>query len=401
MVSGANFFVGVVLVRTFGLEEYGVYVLLWAVVQFTQSIQNALLIAPMQTIAPTLITGQAAYYTATARWFVVFAAVSGLIVLIGAKFASSWLPDFWREEYALALSVWVIAMQLQDGMRRWQIAKGRAQRAFLCDVVAYPGQIAVMLWSGAAGFQLAQTILFFSALLTVSAILGGLNSALYNEEKDVRLKDVWRRNWPSSSWLTGTALLQWLSGNYVLMTAAIILGPTATGAIRAAQNLLALTHVVFQGLENIIPVRAAQHHARDGIQAMTKYLKHIGLLLIAATGLIAFIALLFSKPILSLVYGIAPKESLVAAAWYVPIYIVIAAALPVRTALRVLGNTKPIFIGFFLSALLSVILAGIATKNFGVNGVMATILGTHLLILIPQQLAYWHFTNLNNHAKSQ
>lgn len=396
MVSATNFLIGVLLVRLSGVESYGVYVLLWAVVQFTQSFQNALLIAPMQTIGPALATdSQDAYFKSMARWLVVFAAASGVLTLALTSGLQGFLPEFWQKEYSMGLAAWVVSMQLQDGIRRWQFTRSNSRRAFITDFIAYPGQIIVILWMGIAGLGLEYMLFGFSALLLISAFVGGLVEAVVKGAPGQSLNNAWRINWPASKWLVGTALLQWLSGNYILMSAAVIMGPAISGAIRAAQNLLAITHVLFQGLENIVPARAAKEYAQGGWHAMTAYTKRVGVGLLLATGGVALIAFMFSREILMITYGTAPAESITAAAWYVPIYVLMAAALPSRTTLRVIEKTQSIFVGYLLSAIVSVGLSKTAPAWFGVNGVMAIILIGFILIITPQYITILRHKKVN------
>lgn len=51
-VSGANFITGILLARYLGLEEFGRFTLAWMVVLFVNSLQNAVVVAPMMNIGP-------------------------------------------------------------------------------------------------------------------------------------------------------------------------------------------------------------------------------------------------------------------------------------------------------------------------------------------------------------
>ena len=52
VVSGAGFITGVLLARFLGLSSYGVFAMSWLVVLFFGSIQQAFIIAPLQTLLP-------------------------------------------------------------------------------------------------------------------------------------------------------------------------------------------------------------------------------------------------------------------------------------------------------------------------------------------------------------
>ncbi|NIP32882.1 MAG: hypothetical protein GWN62_25785, partial [Aliifodinibius sp.] len=86
-----------------------------------------------------------------------------------------------------------------------------------------------------------------------------------------------------SKWLIATAVLQWLNGNLLIVSAGALLGTAAVGALKAAQNLMGVTHILFKGLDNIVPVRAAQHHRAGGTEDLMRYLTKTTLLGIGVT----------------------------------------------------------------------------------------------------------------------
>src|ERR1035441_1529748 len=52
IVSGTNFFTSVMLARFMGLREFGIFALAWMSVLFVNSLQSALIVAPMMSIGP-------------------------------------------------------------------------------------------------------------------------------------------------------------------------------------------------------------------------------------------------------------------------------------------------------------------------------------------------------------
>jgi len=52
IVSGTNFFTGVLIARFLGPKEFGFFTLLWIVVLLFSNLQYALIIAPMMSIGP-------------------------------------------------------------------------------------------------------------------------------------------------------------------------------------------------------------------------------------------------------------------------------------------------------------------------------------------------------------
>ena len=97
------------------------------------------------------------------------------------------------------------------------------------------------------------------------------------------------RHWQFGRWLAASKAMEWASGSLFLVAAGVLLGAGAVGALRAAQTLLGVTHILFQGLENIVPVQAAQRYHEDGLRALLRYLRRSGALLLAATAGVALV----------------------------------------------------------------------------------------------------------------
>ncbi|MCG8391989.1 MAG: hypothetical protein MI745_02810, partial [Pseudomonadales bacterium] len=52
VISGVNFLSGILLARFLGIVEFGIFTIAWLVIEFLQSMQHSLIVAPMMSIAP-------------------------------------------------------------------------------------------------------------------------------------------------------------------------------------------------------------------------------------------------------------------------------------------------------------------------------------------------------------
>ncbi len=374
LVSGSNFVVGLLLVRYMGLEQYGQYVLLWMGVQFAMSIQNALILSPMLSIAPKLHpTQRRTYYSATFALQLVLAA-GVTAVAVGLALLPVGLRPVWLNAgVMLPLVGCVFIVQLQDFMRRYLFSSNGSRRAFFIDLFAYGAQLPLIVTVLRSEPSLARALTVVCATMLVSAALGCRWLEMLVPSRG-ELRDALLRHWRSSKWLLGDAVLHWVSGNYFLVVAGAVLGPAVVGAIRAAQNLLGLTHILFQGLENLVPAEASRRLHRGGPPAMTAYVGRTTLVLLLVTGSVALVAALFAQPLLQLVYGSADPDSITALLWYVPFYILVAMVLPLRAGLRSFERTRSLFIAQLLCALFSVLTAHWLTTRYGLHGVMGGML---------------------------
>src|SRR3954469_24362439 len=91
LISGMNFGTSVLLARTLGLEQFGVFSLGWLAVLFVNSLQMSLVISPMISIGPKLEDEEAPrYYAAVGVQQLSIAALCATGILVFAR-ATGWL----------------------------------------------------------------------------------------------------------------------------------------------------------------------------------------------------------------------------------------------------------------------------------------------------------------------
>lgn len=389
LVSGANFLTGVLLVRYLGVDQYGLFVLLWMIVQFSMSLQNAMVVSPMLSIAPKVESDQQAEYLSTTLSMQIgFCIILSLFALLAQLFPVVWMPQWWSQELVLPLTVCAITFQLQDYLRRNMFARLRAAHAFGIDLVAYGGQVLllVIFLSGIA--TISNALWLISTALGISTVLGFLLLGSGPRVSIAVIKATTFRHWISSRWLVGAAVLQWLSGNYFLIAAGSLLGPAAVGGIRAAQNLLGVTHIMFQGLENVVPGEASRKFRESGASGLRRYLRKVLLLLLILTAAAALFMAIFTEPLFTAVYGQLDPNSQKAMFWYVPIYILVAACLPYRAGLRTIEKTRSVFISYVFGTVFSMLAANYLVTEFAVHGVMFGMLIIQVIMVAVLALSF-------------
>ena len=65
---------------------------------------------------------------------------------------------------------------------------------------------------------------------------------------------------------------------------------SAVGALKATQTLMGITHILFQGRDNIVPVRASWYFHHGGKKRPLTYLQRVTLLGRLVTAIVAVIA---------------------------------------------------------------------------------------------------------------
>ena len=380
MVSGVNFLTGILLARFLGIREFGVYSLAWLSVLFVSSLQFAVIVSPMMSIGPKQTeTEIAPYYGAVLAQQVIFSSFSFVLLYAGALASEAF---GWHVAHlALPLALAALAFQMQDFLRRYFFTCNRAPAAFVCDAISYGGRLCMLI-------IISQMAILDSAralwIVAGTSALAALIAAFGFERPVYRLAtfaSVAKRHWQSSKWLTASTLLQWTSGNLFILATGAFLGVTAVGALKAAQNVIAVTHILFQGIENVLPVRSGAHYRRGGAQALVAYLRKVAWSGGVATAGIAALAWMFAEFWLQLLYGEEFRPFANLLRWYAVVYVVMFICLPLRIGLRTIEYTQPIFVGYLVTTLTTLVSIYPLIQYFGLSGVMTGMLGLQIIML--------------------
>ncbi len=396
MVSGSNFVTGILLARTLGITEFGRFTLAWIVVLFVQSIQHAAINAPMMSIGPKQEASEkSAYFGVMFTQQFIFSALSASLVFVGIKASAVFFPSWGVEPLVLPLTAAVFFSQIQDFLRRYYFTIKNPAKSFISDFIRYIGQIAVLFillfsMQQAITTAIAIWVMVGTSSTAILLILIKLPSISWSAHS---WNSVMSRHWRFSKWLIASSLTQWLTGNLFFVMAGAMLGVSVVGALKAAQNLMGLAHILFLGLENIIPMRATRNFVSGGYQALSKYLYHVTLL---GTVVTATIALLFSIAPdfwFALLFGEQFVQHSYLVRWYGVLYIIMFLGLPLRFGLRSIEKTQAIFIALLSAAFITIISSYPLISAFGVKGAMA---GMIFIQLVMQIILWTAFKNARN-----
>ncbi len=374
MVSSVNFLTGIMLARYLGLGEFGRFTLAWMAVVFVTGLQGALIVSPMMSIGPKQTPGdEPAYYGAVAVQQVVFGIAVFAFVWGGATAAAALFPQWRIGGLALPLASAALAIQCQDFLRRQFFTRGRGAVAFFSDAARYPGQLALLFWLFTTRPMDIATTLWVIAMLAALATLATLPALDRMVWRSRTFRVVAVRHWQSSKWLLGKVLMQLASSQLFIVVAGAMLGAGAVGALRATRNLMGVVNIMFLGLGNVMPIRAARHFQSGGPRALKAYVLRMTILGELAIGAVA--AVMFAAPEfwLSLAFGeeFAGYGNLLR--WWAVAYMVFFLHQPVISALRAIERTRAIFLAAALSSAFTVVMAYPLISLFDAAGAVAGI----------------------------
>ncbi|HEX4031535.1 MAG TPA: hypothetical protein VHX20_14295 [Terracidiphilus sp.] len=305
LVSGMNFLTTALLARMLGIRNFGIFSVFYILLQYVNSIQLALIVAPMMTQAPLMQDGveQQSFLRGMAGYQYLFSLGCGVAAaLVAVLEVLHLLPWRMAPDVFLPFILTILCFQAQDWFRRFCYAQNRGMTVFWNDLISYLGQVAAfgILWR----LHRMNVDNAFYAIAATSFIAFAVGLA----REDIKpawheVKAAVRHAWAMGRSLLVASQSQWLGSQGILLIVAAIAGVSATGGIRAAMTMMGPVNVLMQLLDNVIPVRASRIFAAGGERQLTAYLRRVAITLLVAAGIPILLASIFAKPIMSMVFG--------------------------------------------------------------------------------------------------
>lgn len=305
LVSGTNFVSSVILARVLGLEAFGAYVVAQMYLFYANTFQGALVVSPMMIAIPAS-AGTAADQRRLMNGYLGYAAIVCASTLIAvellAEVLGRWSSALSVRDLALPLAALIVAFQTQDWLRRVHYARSAHRRVFFADIFAYGGYLGALLMLTASE-RLDAAAAFWAMALTFGST-AIVELALNKYWPDLRgAVVVIRSQWRNSRDYLLSWQLQWLASQGVILFGTAVAGQQAAGAIRAAQNLLGPVMVLFQWLDNVLPVRFARHMKDAGAGALRLHAARLRNLGLGGLVLVVGVLAVISESLMVAVYG--------------------------------------------------------------------------------------------------
>jgi O-antigen/teichoic acid export membrane protein len=380
VISATNFLTSVLLVKFMGLREFGVFILAWMSVQFVNSLQTALIVAPMMSICPKQEEkDRPFYFGAVIFQELVLVSCCFVLVFLALKVSGRFFPLQNLQQLALPLAISAFAYQSQDFVRRYFFSTRQSRRAFADDALSYLSQLPILFLLHRAGHLSSATALWTMAGTSILGLIPGwfwMEPLRFDWEW---ISSVSRRHWKLSRWLGASALLQWVSGNLFVIAAPIYYGAAAAGVLKASQNLMGVTHVWFQGLDNVVPAETAHRLSEGGVPRMLAYTRSV---LIRWGGLTLLFALVMAAAPgfwLRLIYTPEMAQYGYILRLYALLYVVVFIGGPLRAGLQALEFTVPIFWSYLAMTAFAFVFAVPMAKWLGLSGSLLGLIGSQII----------------------
>jgi O-antigen/teichoic acid export membrane protein len=402
LVSGANFATNVILARSLGIHDYGVFALAWSAVLFASSLQWAFIISPLMSVGPKQAEQQRpSYLGAVLLQEVSFSLICATALYAALMLACVWLPGWHTKALALPLAFTTLAYLLQDFIRRYFFSVRRSGAALASDALSYLSQIPIIIALIEFRHASVTAVLWVIGATSLASLLVGCEWLEPFSFSLSSIREVSLRHWKLSRWLAPSAFMQWSSANLFSMAAPLYYGAAAAGILRASQNIVGVAHIWFLGLDNVVPAEAARRLHQNGVSGSISYVRQIifrwGVITLVFLTLVA----LFPSLSLGLLYGSKYVAYGGVLRLYAVLYFIVFFNGPLRAALQALEHTAPIFWSYSAMTLFSLACAGPLAKHLGLEGVLLGMIAIQVLfqaILGSSLLAQVRFLHRREHA---
>lgn len=383
LVSGCSFATGILAARALGVTEFGRFTLAWLVVLCVATLQHAAINAPMMSIGPKQSLAEApAYYGAVVVQEGAMVALSFVAVYCGTVAAAALFPQWYVGELALPLAAVAGLWHLQDFVRRTLFSRGRATRAMLNDAISYGGQVTLLAWVARDSATHVDTggVLWIMAGTCGLAVAHGAAAMAPLVWSRVAVRAVLARHRRFAAPLVASAVLAWPCNSLVFVIAGAVFGPAAVGGMRAAQNLMGVSHVLLLSLENFALKVAARRLVQGGIAEMLRYFHRLGAASVLAMAAMALAIVLPREFWMALVFGVEYASFADLLLWFGGVYLLWVVAAVLVLALRTMERTGPILAAFGASGIALLVAAYPMAVAFGLPGLMAVWVGNQAVL---------------------
>jgi O-antigen/teichoic acid export membrane protein len=389
MISGSNFTISILLARWFAAEQYGAYALAFAAFLLVSQLHQALLLEPMSVYGSSFYRGRLRHYLGALLWM-----HGGAVAVISAVLGAGALAVlFSHQSESLAGALFGVCLASPCILLFWLVRRSfylELQPASATQGAVLYCTLVLTLLLGANVLRVlspftAFLIMGIAALVTSVAFLKKLKPIASLHENELSLSQISQQHWTYGRWALASAIAMWIPTNiyYVLLGSSA--GIAHVGELRALMNLTLPVGQTATALSLLFVPYASRARAERGAHALRKI--SLAITALFALGAICYWAVIvtFRESVLHLFYG--GRYSEISA--FIPI---VALSSVFQTCINGPGiglraDEKPIcvFYAYLVSSVITVGVGVVATRLFGVEGAVFTMLAANMSAFLVAQ----------------
>lgn len=262
VVSLGNFATGIVLVRSLPKVEYGVYFLIFGILQFLNSLHQSLVTYPLSVRGATSDRDDLRRLAGSALLFTLILALPlslGIVLIVGIEHRPGLLP------WALAaMFLW----QFQETLRRAIMSHLRHREALPGDGVSYIAQV-VILCLLAYRHQLTLEITFavIAAVSLIALVMHGLRLRPSVAVRDGHVPALMRDHWSLGRWFLLTNLITIVTVQAMPWTLAFFHGEAEVAEFGVLAQIMGLSNPIIISIAGLVVPAVAAAASKRGIGA--------------------------------------------------------------------------------------------------------------------------------------
>ncbi len=368
IVSGTNFVIGVSITRLAGVEEYGRFTLYWMIFLFSHGLCNSFIGLPAQILS-NQANNKSEFLEENNRLGIIL-----LSILIAVLYFGFYIYDFYYDS-SFGFGYWIFPITItlflkQEMNRKYFYAKLKLQKVIYIDLCTYLMQIpSLFILSFFYEITLNLVILNLTVFALVGQILFKILKPAYSQPFQIS-KLPFSENWHYSKHLLFTAILQWFSGNILIISAGGIIGISAVGIIRILQNIMGILHILFLTLENVVPVKASILLNKHSKKHMFTYFKKVFIVTGLFYGVVLIALKTFGHKILTFLYGNSYDQYTNLLNLFILLYILVFIGTIAQLIIKTLKLNYGISIAYTLTVISAFILATPLLNTYDLKGVI-------------------------------
>jgi O-antigen/teichoic acid export membrane protein len=390
MISGSNFAISILLARWFAAEQYGAYALAFAVFILVSQLHQALLLEPMSVYGSSLYRGRLRHYLGTLLWM-----HAGTVALISTILGAGALAVFFtHHSVSLAGALLGVCIASPCILLFWLVRRSfylELQPALATQGAVLYCLLVLFLLFGANTLKVLSPFTAFlimgtAALTTSVAFLMKLKPITRRHRNELSLVETSRQHWVYGRWALASAVAMWIPTNiyYVLLGSSA--GMAHAGEMRALMNLTLPVGQTATALSLLFIPFASRTRAESGPESLRKISS--GITALFGIGAIAYwgTVVAFRGSVLHMFYGGRYAEI----SAFIPI---VALSSIFQTCINGPGiglraNEMPVcvFYAYLVSSVITLGAGVVATKFFGVEGAVITMLVANMSAFLVAQV---------------
>lgn len=386
-VSLFNFIINIYLVKILGLENYGIYILIWSSSQFLILILSSFIIAPSQTFVPKFsnIKNRNNYIGHINLLFLILIILFSFIILLILNLILNF--ENFKNLNINYLFFYIITFIIFDILRKFFFIIEKNKFILFIDLLFFLTLFFIFKFSYKSEVVLEEVLKYFTFSFLISIFL----FIIYYPYKILRFKkffEIIKKVWLFSKWLFYGLIFNWFNGNYIFYLTSFALGSKEVGAIRAAQNIIGITHIFFQLIENILPIKLSNYLKNKNKKFFLNYLFKFSFYMNIWILLIGIIIFIFAEDIILLIYKNLDENIKLCLLMFLPVYLAISMNTILRAALKSLEKTKAIFRANFYSAIIIFLISYFFVSTFKIYGSMFSLILVNMIIMLSLIISY-------------